>query len=159
MDRLYIRRNIDPDQAIAIEKALRAEGITIAEEKPEIDDKPIPERVAGHIHSTALEHLLTVARAYPFLTEDEEAACGEAIQRALKMSELDPKDRNEIDERILAAGEKARADLVKTNIRLVAKFVFEPRFRNRHDIDDLVQMGLMGLMRASEKFDPDYECR
>ena len=159
VDRLYIRRNIDPDQAIAIEKALRAEGITIAEEKPEIDDKPIPERVAGHIHSTALEHLLTVARAYPFLTEDEEAACGEAIQRALKMSELDPKDRNEIDERILAAGEKARADLVKTNIRLVAKFVFEPRFRNRHDIDDLVQMGLMGLMRASEKFDPDYECR
>ncbi|MCB9931540.1 MAG: RNA polymerase sigma factor RpoD/SigA [Alphaproteobacteria bacterium] len=48
---------------------------------------------------------------------------------------------------------------MKSNIRLVAKFVFERRMRNRHDADDLVQMGLMGLMRAAEKFDPDYGCR
>lgn len=159
VDRLYLRRNIDPDQAIAIEKALRAEGITIAEETLKLDEKSIPEAVAGKGFSTALDHLLSVARTYPFLNEDEEAACGEAIQRALQVSELEPEERTEIDERVLVAGEQARFKLIKSNIRLVAKFVFEPRFRNRHDIDDLVQMGLMGLMRASEKFDPDYGCR
>ena len=159
VDNLYIRRGIGPDQALAIEKALKSQGIEIRENGDIAAEELVSPSPSPVSHDTALNHLIAAARRYPLLNADEEAACGEAIQRGLQMRETQKGERTEIDERIIAAGERAHKKLVNSNIRLVVKFAFEPRYRNRMDIDDLVQMGLIGLMRAAEKFDPSLEFR
>ena len=68
----------------------------------------------------------------PILSRDEERALGERISRG------------DVD---------ARKTLVEHNTRLVASVAWT--YRNRGlDIEDLVSEGLIGLLRAAEKFDP-----
>lgn len=157
VDSLYLRRNVEPDQALAIEKALKAAGIVIKDNANAL--QTMPSTFEGAEHETALDLLLAMARKYPFLNADEEAACGEAIQRGLQVRAKPQSDRTDLDVRTIAEAQKAQATLVTSNIRLVAKVAFEPRYRSRFDVDDLVQMGLIGLMRAAEKFDPAHEAR
>ena len=78
-DVLYLRRGIEPEQAIAIERALRPARIVIREAEPE---SPPPPAKAPGPSATALDYLLWCAREYRFLSHDEEAAYGEAVQRA-----------------------------------------------------------------------------
>lgn len=53
---------------------------------------------------------------------------------------------------------EAREQLVKSNLGLVWSIV--RRFDNRgHEMEDLFQIGSIGLMKAIDKFDPAYEVR
>ena len=157
VDALYLRRNLTPEQTVALERALKAAGIRIAEDKEQSTN--LQSDTDGVPHSGALNHLLALARQYPFLDADSEAACGEAVQRSLEIRSRKNGELDDVERRVVAAGDKAHATLVTSNIRLVAKVAFEPRFRGGVDLDDLVQLGLIGLMRAAEKFDPDWETR
>ena len=154
VDALYLKRGITPEEAIAIEKALVSSGVEILDETGEVDLES--QETIDEAAETALDHLLRVARRQPLLTQDEEIRLGSAIQRALS---LEPGVDGDLPKRIIGAAEKARAQLVTRNVRLVIKVAFDPRFRGRLDRDDLVQMGLIGLMRAAEKFDPSWETR
>ena len=155
VDILYLRRGIGPDHAAGIERKLRSLGIEIVEERPE----PPPPAKAPEGSATALDYLLWSTRGYRLLTADEEAACGEAIQRARVVQEKDEAEWSEHERRIVEAGNVARTKLILSNVRLVAKVAWDPRHRFRLDQDDLLQIGLLGLMRGVEGFDPAFGTR
>ena len=156
VDVLYLRRGIEPEQAIAIERALKSAGIAIREDAPE---SPPPPAHAPGPSATALDYLLWCVRDHPFLSHDEEAAHGEAVQRARLVEEKPAAERSDADHRLVEAGARARSRLVLSNVRLVAKFAYDPGVRGRLEMDDLVQVGLLGLMRAAERYDPAFETR
>ena len=159
VDALYLKRGISPEEAIAIERALKNVGVTILDESDDFDCDDFGEEsqdTGNDTPKTALENLLRTARGQPLLTPDEEKRLGHAIQRALS---LDVSADGEFIDRIRENAQKARDKLITRNVRLVVKVAFDARNRNRLDVDDLVQMGLIGLMRAAEKFDPTWETR
>jgi RNA polymerase primary sigma factor len=75
--------------------------------------------------------------ATPLLTPAEERAL------ALRIAEGDP---------------EARDHLVRANLRLVVRIAADYRGRGL-DLDDLVAQGNLGLIRATETFDPDFGAR
>ena len=125
-DVLYLRRGIEPEQAIAIERALRPARIVIRE--VELESPPPPAKAPGP-YATALDYLLWCAREYRFLSHDEEAAYGEAVQRARLVEAKPASERSDSESRLLDADAKARSRLVLSNIRLVAKFANHPNVR------------------------------
>ena len=157
VDELYMRRDITPDQAVAIEKALQTEGVEIIEESS--DSIPLTELEVQGPQSTALDYIASYARKYQFLDAREEVECGEAIQTALELRNKDSSRNDALAERIFARAQAAKSKLVTRNIRLVLKVAFNSGFRNRSDTEDLVQLGLIGLLRAAEKFDPNWGTR
>ncbi len=156
VDILYLRRGIKPAQAVAIEQALKSAGIIIREDESEF---PLPSANPPNLFATALDYLLWCAREYRFLSRDEEAAYGEAIQRACLIKEKPASERSDWDRRLVEAGARARSRLVLSNIRLVAKFANYPSVQGGLEMDDLVQVGLLGLIYAAERYDPTFETR
>jgi RNA polymerase primary sigma factor len=83
--------------------------------------------------------------------------------RPTRRDEWDPilstDEERELAERIQGGDQAARRQLVQANLRLVV--MIAQRFRSRKvSLDDLVQEGNLGLMRASEDFDPEtHGCR
>lgn len=159
VDQLYLRRSIGPDDCIRIEKALRQRGFFVDEEVGSVESEiePGPDEWVGY--ATAMHQLIASAKRVPLLNSDEESAYGEAVQRSATLLEKPEQERTEVEQRVIVAGRRAFDRLVHHNIRLVTSFVYHPSYRYRHDLDDMVQMGLFGLMRAAEKFDPAHGCR
>jgi len=64
----------------------------------------------------------------------------------------------ELATRIKAGDEQARLDMINANLRLVVKI--SRRYNNRGlPLEDIIEEGNIGLMRAVEKFDPAHGCR
>jgi len=64
----------------------------------------------------------------------------------------------ELSNQIKAGDEQARQAMINANLRLVVKIArryINPNF----PLEDLVEEGNIGLIRAVEKFDPEHECR
>ena len=103
--------------------------------KPERLDNPAPETVAltpaESFIPEAVDQLLAHSRRYPLLTPAQEIDLAQRIERGdLHAKEL----------------------LVNSNLRLVASNA--RRYQNQGlPLGDLVQEGMLGLIRASEKFD------
>jgi RNA polymerase primary sigma factor len=102
--------------------------------KPERLDNPTPDitlTVAETVIPEAVDQLLAHSRRYPLLTPAQEIDLAQRIERGdLHAKEL----------------------LVNSNLRLVASNA--RRYQNQGlPLADLVQEGLLGLIRASEKFD------
>ena len=78
-----------------------------------------------------------------------------------EMSECDrvsPDQEVELGKRVKSGDIKAVDQLVKANLRLVLKIAKE--YQNLGlEYMDLVSEGNLGLIRAAEKFDPEYGCR
>lgn len=159
IDQLYLKRSINPDDAIRIEKTLKERGFRIDEGLEFIDVEETDERTSSVGFATAFDHIMSLARRVKLLRPDEEAAYGEAVQHAAALLEKPEDERTDIEQRTIMAGRRAYDRLVHHNIRLVTSFVNHPSYRYRHDLDDMVQMGLFGLMKAAEKFDPAHGCR
>ncbi len=71
-------------------------------------------------------------------------------------SELDPAgDQWEATDAVVAEALVARNRLVEANLGLVRSIAYRFSRKVGVDLDDLVQAGSVGLMRAAEKFDPD----
>ncbi len=101
----------------------------------------------------------------PLLSGAQEVALAQRIERGLQAAariasledefgsnEVVPFDRLRPEERVVAAGLKAKKDLINANLRLVVSIA--KRYRNRGMLFlDLIQEGNMGLMRAVDKFD------
>jgi RNA polymerase sigma factor (sigma-70 family) len=58
-------------------------------------------------------------------------------------------------DRIIEAGDLARAQLIMSNIRLVIHYAKQQAGMTSLSVDDLVQEGILGLFRAVEKYDPE----
>ncbi len=93
------------------------------------------------------------------LTADEEVALAQAIERgveARRRLEQSPALALEERTRLEAAvreGDAAFDRFVRANLRLVIRYASEHARRTSLDLDDLIQEGTLGLMRAIERFD------
>ena len=91
-----------------------------------------------HIFSSgALESYLDDIRNIPLLGEGEEAVLAGRVQNG---------------------DEEARKKMIEANLRLVVHLV--KHYQNRGlPTEDLIEEGNLGLIRAVERFDPDFNCR
>ncbi len=153
VDALYLKRGIAPKEAIAIEKVLTAAGVDIIDRA---DDHPEMSKYVDGTTASGLDHLMRFARRHPLLTYEEEIEYGKAIQYDQVICD-EPQEGFVL--RIRERAERARNKLITRNIRLVLNLAFNGPYRGQLDIDDLVQMGLIGLMKAAEKYDPSWETR
>jgi RNA polymerase sigma factor (sigma-70 family) len=76
----------------------------------------------------------------------------EATRHLSHENPMPPQERRRLDEQV-NAGERARAQLINSNLRLVVSIA---RRYQGHGLSllDLIQEGSLGLMRAVDKFDP-----
>lgn len=101
------------------------------------------------------EYLNLIGRA-PLLTGDEEIILGAQVQKMIKIlsekgeSELTPSER-----RSIRIGKKAKDRMVSANLRLVVNVAKKFRPQNHMKMEDILQEGTLGLIRAVEKFDPE----
>lgn len=108
--------------------------------------------------------------AATYLTKEEELALGVLIQKAVKMKELREAaaesesflvdgvalNTNDVAS-IIKTGDKAIEKLLEHNTALVwsRARVFKSKHPISADLDDLVQEGYVGLLRAASKYDPE----
>ena len=101
----------------------------------------------------SLAHYLQAIARYPLLTPDQEILLAKQVRalpglRELSLHALTP----QLKRRIMAC-ERARQRMVNANLRLVVTLA--KHYRAEHlSLQDLIQEGNLGLMRAVEKFDP-----
>jgi len=71
---------------------------------------------------------------------------------------LTAKDEIALANQIKEGDDAARTTMINANLRLVVKIA--RRYMNPNvPLEDLIEEGNIGLMRAVEKFDPEHECR
>lgn len=71
---------------------------------------------------------------------------------------LKESEKNELLKKVRAGDAKAREELIKGNLRLVLSVV--QRFQNRGEsMDDLFQVGVIGLIKAIDNFNLDLDVR
>ena len=151
LDEYYVARNLTPDDAALVEKALREVGVSFEEEPP----TSATTFVSG---VDALDALLRTARSIPFLGVEGELECGHAIRRYLEYV-ADGDRTSELARRLEERARLARERLVTSNVFTVAKIARDRKLHGRMPLEDMVQEGLIGLMTAAEKFDPTLGVR
>ncbi|HIE07111.1 MAG TPA: sigma-70 family RNA polymerase sigma factor [Desulfarculaceae bacterium] len=71
---------------------------------------------------------------------------------------LEESEEIELARKIQTGDEKARQKMIEANLRLVVHLV--KGYQNRGlPMDDLIEEGNLGLIRAVERFDPSFNCR
>ncbi len=132
VDALVQEIGLSDDQAELVQQRIEAAGLSIE------DDCGKAAEQAGYRNedlaettTDALQLFFNELRKYPLLTKEEEVELAQAIERG----DLEAKER-----------------LINSNLRLV---VSNARRYMRQDLNllDLIQEGILGLIRASEKFD------
>ncbi|MBQ9484458.1 MAG: RNA polymerase sporulation sigma factor SigK [Ruminiclostridium sp.] len=66
---------------------------------------------------------------------------------------LTKKEEEELTARAVLGDRNARNKLIEHNLRLVA-YIVNKHYRDARDVEDLVSIGTIGLIRAAETFDP-----
>ncbi len=117
---------------------------------PVLNSPGAAESIILYLNEIGDEPLLTFAQEQDLARTMHEGR--EAARRLASESPLPPGERRRLDEQI-AAGERARAQLINSNLRLVVSIA---RRYQGHGLSllDLIQEGSLGLMRAVDKFDP-----
>lgn len=102
-------------------------------------------------------------KSYPLLTSEEELELatkmweGEKAKKILSEKELSPEEKQKYQE-IIEIGAEAKEYFINCNLRLVVWWAL--KYRNRGlPLEDIIQEGNMGLIRAVEKFDPRKKIR
>ena len=132
VERLAVAEDLDEDAIDALHDQLRERGIALRDDcghaAPETAYRP--ENLAETTTDAMQLFLREVAR-HPLLGKEEEVELAQAIERG----DLEAKER-----------------LINSNLRLVVATA--KRFQSRGlSLLDLIQEGILGLIRASEKFD------
>ncbi|WP_417435562.1 sigma-70 family RNA polymerase sigma factor [Idiomarina abyssalis] len=98
---------------------------------------------------------------YRLLTKDEERSLGRAVQLGIRTEKevICDIEQNAHRQKIIKNGQDARNSMILANLRLVRKVVSHFRTYLALSEDDLFQEGVIGLVKAVEKFDPtlDYK--
>lgn len=170
IERVIDRRHLGPAEALQVYRELVmlnavqdsvADGITEVDGKSgdqsseadggsvgmDNDDEPATD-VLVFLQSMMFDHSL--------LTEKEEVELarahnlGKNYESALKAGQIPDDDRTRD---LIRRGHEARERVISSNLRLVVKFAMPFLHTSSLDYDDLVQEGIIGLMRAVEKYD------
>ncbi|BBD01453.1 RNA polymerase primary sigma factor [Sphingobium sp. YG1] len=142
MNRTYLRRKLSIAECVEIEALLASAGFPIVEEEEEASEQGSGNTDGGR-------------RKYRYLSEVEERELGRRIQLSLQL----PEDTAGLDAayvaRVRADADKARATFVAGNLRYV-EMLARRRGQKKHlSLEDLVQEGVIGLMRATDLYDPE----
>ena len=124
---------LDEESARALTETIESEGIELRDDCGREGVEPTrfrPEELAGATTDT-LQLFLNEARRYPLLTKDQEVELAMAVEKG----DLKAKER-----------------LINSNLRLVVANA--KRYQGQGlSLLDLIQEGILGLIRAAEKFD------
>jgi RNA polymerase nonessential primary-like sigma factor len=105
----------------------------------------------------SLERWFEEAGRYPLLTQAQEVSLARALEasgaasRELLLSNLEPAVRAKL-EQLVERGARAKALFIESNLRLVASIARNYRGQGVEFLD-LLQEGVLGLVRAVEKFE------
>ena len=89
------------------------------------------------------------------LTADEEIILGHQVQQAIALEQLD-RPLTPSEQRQVKRGNRARKRFFEGNLRLVVYIAKRYARQTQHmDLNDLIQEGGLGLMRAIDKYDPE----
>jgi RNA polymerase primary sigma factor len=124
---------LDSDEIDALRARLQEEGIEV---RDDCGQQAPPTRVLHRdlaaYTTDALQRFLNEAGRYPLLTPDEEVELAKRIERG----DLQAKER-----------------MVNSNLRLVVSIARKYQGLGQLSLLDLIQEGMLGLIRAAEKFD------
>ena len=133
VDSLVQEMNLSDEEAELVQQRIEGAGLSLEDDCGKQATEPASYRNGDLAETTtdALQLFFNEMRRYPLLTKEEEIELAKAIERG----DLDAKER-----------------LVNSNLRLV---VSNARRYMRQDLNllDLIQEGILGLIRAAEKFD------
>jgi RNA polymerase primary sigma factor len=133
VDSLVQETNLSEEEEHAVHERIEAAGLSIEDDCGKQAEEPAGYRNGELAEQTtdALQLFFNEMRKYPLLTKEEEIELAQAVERG----DLQAKER-----------------LINSNLRLV---VSNARRYMRQDLNllDLIQEGILGLIRASEKFD------
>jgi RNA polymerase primary sigma factor len=160
VERLVVKRNLSPSELRAVHEGLAGRNICPEDDDPganeldAVEDGALTLSVSGD----PLTNVLRRARSRKLLTAKEEVELGRRIQLAIKVRKnpdgLDPNDPTVVE--TLRRGEQAREQLITANLLLV--LAWARRYQtSSFDLSDLFQEGVMGVMKAAERFDPELE--
>jgi RNA polymerase primary sigma factor len=141
VNRTYLRRQLSITECMEVEGKLISAGIRIIEK----DETP------AHAADTAEGQ----NQRFRYLSEIEEKDLGRKIQLAFNL----PDDTSNLDqsyvERIKKDAELARAAFLLTNMRYVEQIARRQRPCRHLNLDDIMQEGFLGLLRATDLYDPE----
>src|SRR3954453_6076221 len=133
VDSLVQELDLSEDEADQVQERIEAAGLPVEDDRGRAADEPASYRNGELAEQTtdALQLFFNEMRRYPLLSKEEEIDLAQRIERG----DLEAKER-----------------LINSNLRLV---VSNARRYMRQDLNllDLIQEGILGLIRASEKFD------
>jgi RNA polymerase primary sigma factor len=132
VDALVQELGLSDDQAELVQERIEAAGLSVEDDCGQAAEQAGYRNEDLAVTTTdALQLFFNELRKYPLLTKDEEVELAQAIERG----DLEAKER-----------------LINSNLRLV---VSNARRYMRQDLNllDLIQEGILGLIRATEKFD------
>ena len=153
VDRLTQRRGLGPDETLEVWRRLQDHGI-----EPEVEsivgDKTVDGSGPSGREIDGLKDFLRKMGRHKLLNADEEKLLARRYAVARAIQETPPATRTSADslERI-RAGLQARETFINANLRLVVNIAKNYVGRGL-DFEDLIQEGMMGLLRAVDKFDP-----
>jgi RNA polymerase primary sigma factor len=103
--------------------------------------------------SSSISDYLNQIGKIPLLTAAEEIELGNAIQQMMPL--VGKADLDKEEKRIIRVGERAKRRMIQGNLRLVIRVAGKySKMTNRITMQDLIQEGNIGLIRAAEMFDP-----
>jgi RNA polymerase primary sigma factor len=133
VDSLVQEMNLSEVEAELVQERIESAGLSVEDDCGKQAAEPAAYRNGELAETTtdALQLFFNEMRKYPLLTKEEEIELAQAVERG----DLEAKNR-----------------LINSNLRLV---VSNARRYMRQDLNllDLIQEGILGLIRASEKFD------
>jgi RNA polymerase primary sigma factor len=143
VNRAYLRKQLSIAECIDVEERLIGAGCVIVDDD---DEMPVDENAPEQA---------TPTRKIRYLTQAEERELGRRIQLAAQL----PANASHLDGdyvcRVRRDADAARSAFVVSNLPYVEKLARRRGERRYMTSEDLKQEGVMGLLRAVEKYDPE----
>ncbi|WP_456598793.1 sigma-70 family RNA polymerase sigma factor [Blastococcus sp. SYSU DS0616] len=161
VQQLVVRRQLTGAQASEVLLQLDELGVEIVSPRKPRPANEVGEAAEGTATGdSALKVYLREVGRHRLIYAQEEVQLGNAIragqeaQARLAAADVTRREQPHL-RRLVAAGERAHGDLVRANLRLVVSIAKHRRYSlSGVDLEDRIQDGNMGLMRAADKFDP-----
>lgn len=165
VERVLDRRGLDAEECRFVYEYLEEKQVDIlfpedeADEEEVFDDEDIDlSAVASKSpnDSPMLDWLQSVVGSEPLLTPEQEVELGRQIalgRRVLLEGGEKPAEGDHHGRLMLARADQARVRMTLANLRLVVSIAKKHLGGSGLELTDLIQEGVIGLMRAVEKFD------